>query len=182
MGISNTIRPAGLGARQALWIGAAALFMLPVIASLLTQEMAWSIGDFALFAAMLLGVCGSYEMAMLLSDHRAYRLGFALTLFGVFVLVFANLAVGIIGSENNPANLIFFAIPLAGVLGALISRFKARGLSRTLYVMASMQVLAAPLFGSGDLVFAVFVSAMFTAIWLAAAAAFHWAAREARAA
>lgn len=178
MGLSDVAGAEGLVSRKALWIGAAVLFSLPMIASLLTTEIAWSFGDFALFGSMLLGVCGCYELAMILSSNRAYRLGFGLTLFGMFVLVFVNLAVGIIGSEDNPANLAFFVIPLAGVAGALLSRCAARGLARTLYVMAAMQGLAALLAPASELMLMVLVTAVFTAIWLAAAAAFRLAARD----
>lgn len=144
--------------------------------------MAWSLGDFALFGAMLLAVCGSYELAMILSDQRAYRLGFGLTLLGMFLLVFANLAVGIIGSEDNRANLAFFGIPLVGIVGALIARLSARGLATTLYVMAGLQVAAALLFPAQDRVFMLLVTGIFTTLWLAAAQAFNVAARDSRAA
>jgi hypothetical protein len=177
MGFSNAAPPTGLHARRVLWIGAAALFALPLVASLLTQEMAWSFGDFALFGSMLLAVCGSYELAMILSDKRAYRLGFGLTLLGMFLLVFANLAVGIIGSEENPVNLAFFGIPLVGIAGALITRLSARGLATTLYVMAVLQIAAALLFPAQDMVFMLLVTGIFTALWLAAAQAFSVAAR-----
>jgi hypothetical protein len=178
MGFSNTTQPTGLHARRVLWIGAAMLFSLPLVATLLTQEMAWSFGDFALFGSMLLAVCGSYELAMILGDKRAYRLGFGLTLCGMFLLVFANLAVGIVGSEENPANLAFFGIPLVGIAGALITRLSARGLATTLYVMAVLQVAAALLFPAQDMIFMLWVTGIFTALGLAAAQAFRIAARD----
>lgn len=178
MGRLNAEGPAGLDARTALWFGAALVFSLPLIASLLSSEMNWSFADFALFGAMVFGVCAMYELGMYISSNRAYRLGFALTLFGMFVLVFVNLAVGIIGSEDNPANLAFFGIPLVGVTGALLSRFSARGLARTLSVMAISQVSAAFLAPASDLMLMALVTGVFTTLWLAAAQAFRVAARN----
>ncbi len=178
MGLLNAARPTGLKVRETLWFGAALVFSLPVIASLLSSEMAWSLADFALFGSMIFGVCALYEMAMIVSSSRAYRLGFALTLFGMFVLVFANLAVGIVGSEDNPANLAFFAIPLVGIVGALWSRLSSPGLSRTLYVMAALQVAASLLAPVDGITFMVLVTVVFTALWLAAAQAFRIAGSD----
>jgi len=179
MGLLSDRRPNGLEARKALWIGGAAVFALPVIAALLSREMNWSLGDFAVFGVMVFGVCALYELAMRVSSNRHYRFGFAIALFGMFVLVFVNLAVGVIGDEGNPANLAFFAIPLVGVVGALGSRLAPRGLARTSYVMAALQVAASLLAPPSDFWLMVWVTAVFTALWLAAAQAFSAAARDA---
>ena len=164
-------------ARRPLWIAASALFLAPAVAMLLTQEVAWGPGDFALFGGMLLAVCGAYEFAVRFSAHRSYHLGVALTAVGMFLLVFVNLAVGIIGGEDNPANLAFFAIPLVGLIGAALTRARALGLARTLTVMAAMQVAAAFLAPASEWAPMLIGTAVFVALWTAAAQAFRSAAR-----
>ena len=57
------------------------------------------------------------------------------------LLVWINLAVGIIGSENNPANLMYFGVIFVGVIGAGIARFRARGMARALFATAFAQAL-----------------------------------------
>jgi hypothetical protein len=57
------------------------------------------------------------------------------------VLIWVNGAVGIIGSENNSANLMYFAVPLVGLIGAAIANLKPRGMSRTLLAMGVTQAL-----------------------------------------
>jgi hypothetical protein len=65
-----------------------------------------------------------------------------------------------------------------GIAGALSTRLSARGLATTLYVMAVLQVAAALLFPAQDMIFMLWVTGIFTALWLAAAQAFRIAARD----
>src|SRR5690625_3892807 len=52
--------------------------------------------------------CGHpLEIAVRKSTLRTYRLAVAVALFTAFCLVWANGAVGIIGAENNPINLLY---------------------------------------------------------------------------
>ena len=57
-------------------------------------------------------------------------------MLGAFLLTWMNLAVGIIGNEENPANLMFFAIPVVGMVGALTVRFESRGMAHALVATA----------------------------------------------
>jgi len=60
---------------------------------------------------------------------------------GVLLLGWVSGAVGIIGSEDNPVNLMYWAVFAVGLIGSLISRFKPRGMARTLFATALVQVL-----------------------------------------
>ena len=74
-----------------------------------------------------------------------YKLAFGIGLAGVLLLGWVNGAVGIIGNEDNPANLLYGAVVFVGLVGSILSRFHARGMSRTLYVAAVVQFLV-PIF------------------------------------
>ena len=63
----------------------------------------------------------------------------------MFFLGLANGAVGIIGSENNPANLMYWAVFAVRIIGSLISRLRSRGMRITLFITAFVQ-LAIPVF------------------------------------
>ena len=50
-----------------------------------------------------------------------------------------NLAVGVIGSEENPANLMFGGVLAVGIVGAVVARFRPRGMARALVSTAVAQ-------------------------------------------
>ena len=162
--------------RALVWGGAAGLLLLPLLAMQFTREVDWDGRDFAVFAVMLLIPCGTFELAMRLSPSPAYRAGFGLAAVAAFLLVWVNLAVGMIGSEENPYNLWFCAVLATGLIGALISRFRARGMMRTLGAAAIAQALIsgiALLVGSDPL--GALLSGFWILFWLASARCFHYA-------
>lgn len=166
--------------RLAIWGTAAAVLLLPAVAMQFTSEVNWGPGDFFTFGAMLLFVCGGYELATRLTGNRAYRLATGIALIGAFLLTWVNLAVGIIGNEANPANRIFFAIPVVGVTGALIARFEPRGMARALFSTAIAQALAAAVAltaGWEDTRAVIGLTVFFVLLWLASAELFRRAAR-----
>ena len=55
------------------------------------------------------------------------------------MLVWINLAVGIIGSEDNPANLMYGGVLAVGVAGAVAARFRPGGMARALAATALAQ-------------------------------------------
>jgi hypothetical protein len=54
-----------------------------------------------------------------------------------------NLAVGLIGSEDNPANLMYFGVLAALIIGAFIARLEPHGMARALFATALAQALVA---------------------------------------
>lgn len=113
------------------------LLTIPLIAMQFTSEVVWSLSDFIIAGMLLMGTGIIYKLLTRRSARTAYRVatGFAL-LSGLF-LIWANLAVGIIGSENNAFNLIYFAVIAIGLIGAPIVRYSAR---RMALVMGGMSV------------------------------------------
>lgn len=80
---------------------------------------------------------------MLLSGSTAYRIAVACAVIGVLLLTWLNLAVGIIGSEDNPANLMYFGLLAIGAVGALVVRFRPPGMARVMLAVAMVQLLIA---------------------------------------
>ena len=107
--------------RLAVWGTAAGLLLLPAIAMQLGVEgVLWTASDFVVMGVLLGSCCLAYEVATRMSGSTAYRLGFAVAIVLGFLLVWINLAVGIIGGEANPANLVFAGVLAVGLVGALI--------------------------------------------------------------
>lgn len=123
------------------WGGAAALLLTPLVAMQFTPEVNWTIGDFV-FAGVMFGTVGVVmELTVRASRSIAYRAGVAFALASAFFLIWVNLAVGIIGDEDNPANLMFFGVVLIGVLGSLLARFRPRGMAVAMSVAAGAELL-----------------------------------------
>ena len=122
---------------------AALVLLLPLVAMRFTDEVAWDVADFALAGAMLAGACGAHELAARTTGSIAYRAAVGIAVLAAFVLIWMNLAVGIIGSEDNPANLMYAGVLATGLLGALIVGFQPGGMARALAATALAQALVA---------------------------------------
>ena len=128
--------------RILVWLtGIAMLLSIPLIAMQFSTEVQWQLSDF-LIMAIALGVLGlSYEWIARRSDKLKYRIAFALALAGLFLLFWVNAAVGIIGNEAQPANLLYGLVFITGISGGVISKFKAPGLAKTTAAMALVQMM-----------------------------------------
>lgn len=162
--------------RLALWGSAAAVLLAPLIAMQFTDEVAWTALDFAVFGTMLFAACGAYELVARLSTHIAYRAGVAVAIVAGFILVWMNLAVGIIGDEDNPANLMYGGVLLVGVSGALIGRFRPGGMAKALVATAVAQIVVAVVALVAGLGYTFILTGFFVALWLTSARLFRKAA------
>ena len=115
--------------------------LIPFIAMQFTDEIKWDLTDFLLMGIVLCGIGFAYELIALKSKKTTYRMAFIIGLLGAFLLFWVNGAVGLIGSENQDANLLYGAVFIVGLFGSLISRFKANGMSITLLVVAIVQMM-----------------------------------------
>jgi hypothetical protein len=166
--------------RIAVWGTAALVLLLPLVAMQFTEDVAWDLADFAIFGAMLVGACGTYELAARERDNSAYRAAVGVALAAAFILVWMNLAVGIIGNEENPANLMYGGVLAIGIIGAVIARFQPHGMARALVATALAQTLVAVIAliaGLGGLGHTLILTGLFVALWLTSARLFQKAAQ-----
>ena len=176
----------GNGWRIAAWGGAAALLLLPLVAMQFTDDVTWTASDFATFGAMLLAAGGLFELGMRMGGGWAYRAAFAVAVAAAFLLVWVNLAVGFLGSEDNPANLLFLGVFAVAGIGATLARFQTAGMARAMLATAVTQVLiggtglasglASP--GTDGIYEVVMGSSLFATLWLISAGLFRLAARR----
>ena len=118
------------------WVIPVGLLMIPVVA-----RWPWTLSDFIFAGAMFAIVGGLFELAVQASGSWAYRGGAAVALAASFLLVWINGAVGIIGNEDNPLNLIFFAVIATALFGAVVTRFRADGMARAMTLAAGINAL-----------------------------------------
>ena len=84
--------------RIVAWGSAALLIVAPLLAMQVTDQVDWGVFDFV-FAAMLIGGVGAgWELALRMTRNRAWRVAIAMALAAAFLLIWAELAVGIISA------------------------------------------------------------------------------------
>lgn len=166
--------------RIAVWGGAALLMLAPAIATRLSDGMQWDAGDFILIGAMLLAGCGLFELLMRKTDSWAYRAGALVALAAAFLTFLAAGSVGLIGSDDEPANALYLGVIALGAAGAAVARLRPRGMARAMAAAAAANVLAgvAGAILVADLRGAVLATALFTPMWLLSAWLFAKAARK----
>ncbi|HEX8365127.1 MAG TPA: hypothetical protein VF603_07575 [Allosphingosinicella sp.] len=173
---------AGLGRRGFPWrlLGwgiAAALLVLPLVAMQFTDEVNWTPLDFV-FAAVLFGSVGlAFEMTVRKTGNMAYRGGVAVTLAAAFLTVWVNAAVGMIGAEDNPYNLLFLGVVVLASFGAIVARFRPAGMALA-SLLAAVAQAGLGLGGLSADPRGGVLSTGFALLWLLAAALFYNAAKR----
>jgi hypothetical protein len=119
--------------------------------------------------------------------NTAYKFAVGVALAAALLLVWLSLGVGIIGRDGDPANRMYFGVLAVGFIGALIARFRPRGMARALFAAALAQTLVAAiaLFArlgypwSGPLELSI-LNGFFVALFVASAWLFRRAAQGSR--
>lgn len=120
----------------------ACILLIPAGAMLFKAEgWAWSPGDFVVAWIAMTAVGFAYRLIARKSVNTAYRLATGIGLGAGFLLLWINGAVGLIGSEENPANLLYGGVLLVGAVGATLARLEPEGMARALGVTALAQFL-----------------------------------------
>ncbi len=118
------------------------ILLIPLAAMAFNVDgWAWGPGSFVLAWVLMAGAGLAYKVISSQATGPAYRVATALGVFTGLALVWINAAVGFIGSEDNPANLLFAGVWVIGAIGAVIARFKPAGMARALAATALAQFL-----------------------------------------
>lgn len=166
-------------------LATALLLTLPLVAMQVTDEVVWSLFDFVVAGTLLFGTGLLYELAARKAGNVVYRAAAGVALAGALLLVWVNLAVGVIGSEDNPANLMYLGVLAVGIVGAAVARLRPHGMARALFATALAQAVVAvialvaglglPESGPMEIVLG---NGLFVALFAGAAALFREAARK----
>lgn len=159
------------------------ILLLPLVAMLFTDEVAWEAGDFIAAAVLLFGAGLTYELIVRKSTIVAYRAAVGLAIVTAFILIWVNLAVGLIGNESNSANLMYVGVLAIGVIGAIIARLRSHGMVFALSAMALAQTLVAVIalivvmrqYPEAAVTGTMIANAFFVALWAASALLFKHA-------
>lgn len=177
--ISMSGNPLWRGLRWVVLGGAAVLLSLPAVAMWFGVEgVVWTAADFVVMGVMLGLVCVAFEVAVRVARSHAYVVAAGLAVAVGFLTTWSNLAVGIIGNEDNPVNLVFFGVSAVALVGAAFARLRPSGMARAMVAAAVAQAAAcvAALVLDGARVFVI--TGVFLAMWLLSALLFRKAGRE----
>jgi hypothetical protein len=118
------------------------ILMIPAAAMLFKVEgWAWDAADFIIIWVIVAGAVAAYQFVASKAAHRAYRVAAGIAVTTGLILMWINGAVGLIGSEDNPANLMYGGVLAVSLTGAAIARLQPLGMARTLFATAVAQFL-----------------------------------------
>lgn len=158
------------------------ILLLPLLAMQFTDEVVWGLADFIIAGVLIFGTGLAYELVVRKGGTTTYRAAIGMGLATTLFLIWVNLAVGLIGSEDNPANALYIGVLIVGIIGTSIARFRPRPMMYTLLAMAVTQALVpfiALLIWSPPINFGVVqvlgVNALFVALFVGSAMLFRGA-------
>ena len=129
--------------RRSLWTTPAIitvlLLMIPTLGNQFVDGWNWPLRGFVLFGTLIFGLALAFQLITRNIDAAAYRLALGITLvfsFGVFWGNWVQAA-----DDINPAALAYLIVPVVGVIGAVIARFRPAGMSVALSAMAVTQAV-----------------------------------------
>jgi hypothetical protein len=166
-------------------VGGVALATAFILLVPLLAGWAWDLADFVVAGALIFGTGLTFVLAARKAGNIAYRFAVGVALAAALLLVWINLAVGVIGTEDDLANSMYVGVLAVGIIGAIIARFRPPGMARALSATALAQALVAVIaliFGFGSSlsppVEILALNGFFVALFVGSALLFRYAARE----
>lgn len=120
-----------------------ALLLIPLIAMQFSGDVVWTLSDFIFAGILIFGTGLTYKLITRKSGNITYRVAVGFALFAGLFLIWTNLAVGIIGSENNSFNTLYFGVIAVGIIGSVMARFQSDKMPFTMFAMAFAQAVVA---------------------------------------
>lgn len=128
-------------------LGALAALMVPLVASRLVPGWNWPAGSFVFVYVLFFGTGMAYALIARKMGAWSYKAGVGVALVAGFALGWSNMVH--VADSENPALLVYYGVLVVGLIGAWLARLEARGLARTLFVMAAILALIALMLPSG---------------------------------
>ena len=119
-------------------LATALILLVPLLA-----DWPWTLFDFVIAGALIFGTGLTFVLVARKAGNIAYRAAVGVALAAAFLLIWINLAVGIIGNSGDLANSMYIGVLVVGIVGAIIARLRPLGMARALFAMALAQALVA---------------------------------------
>jgi hypothetical protein len=136
----------GGGRRRSLWkapaLFAALILSIPLLRSLFVSGWDWDVRVFLLVGAVgtvLFAMGLAFQMVIRNLGTTVYQVAVGVALVTTFVLVWGNFVQA--ADDVNPAAMMYLSVPIVGIIGAAVARFRPDGMARALFVTALAQAL-----------------------------------------
>jgi hypothetical protein len=117
------------------------LLSIPLAAMKFYTGVVWTFSDFIIAGTLIFGTGLLYKLFARFRPEVLFKTGMGLALITGLLLIWVNMAVGIVGSENNPFNLVYFTVVAAGLLSGFWVQFKPTRLMVVISVMAILMIV-----------------------------------------
>jgi hypothetical protein len=117
------------------------ILSIPLIAMQFTQEVKWSVGDFMVMGILIFSMALAYVLLARYVPNFIYRVAIGSAIGTTFLMIWANLAVGLIGAGPHAGNLMYIGVVGVVIMGTYFSRFSASGMELAMFGAALSLVL-----------------------------------------
>ncbi len=108
--------------------------------------------DFLLLGVLAAAAITAFMVLKARKPHNSnYKFAVGLALAAALLLFWVNGALGIIGSGDNDANMMYAGVLAVGFAGALLARFQPTGMAHAMFATASAQLMVAVIASSAGL-------------------------------
>lgn len=119
----------------------ALILCIPLVAMQFTAAVQWTLADFIVAGGLLYGSLFGFRWMTSRRPSRPFSTGAALAIFSGLLMIWATLAIGIIGNESEPINQLYLCLAVGLVVFSALGRFEAPALSRLMFGAAVIQAL-----------------------------------------
>jgi hypothetical protein len=163
----------------------ALILLVPLVAMQSTSEVVWDLTDFLVAGVLLAGAGLALDLALTRGGNAAYKAAAGIALVAALLLVWVNLAVGIIGEPDEPINVMYVGVLAIGIAASIVARLRPEGMTRALLATALAQasvaviaVIAGNAVPGSSVAEIVGVNGLFVALFAGSAWLFRRAARR----
>ena len=132
----------GGGRRRSLWkspaLITAIILLILLLASHFVDGWNWPPGAFVVVGTLVFGIGFAYELVTRNRDAIAYRAAVGIAFAAAFLLAWVNF---VQLADVTRAAVMYFGVPIVGVIGAAVARLRPNGMARALFVTALAQAL-----------------------------------------
>jgi len=133
----------GGGRRRSLWkspaLITALVLLIPLLGNHFVDGWNWDLRGFVLAGTLIFCTGLTFELVTRNVDTIAYRAAVGVALVATFLLIWMNFVQ--VADDVNPAAVMYFAVPIVGIIGAAMARFQPGRMARALFATALAQAL-----------------------------------------
>jgi hypothetical protein len=119
------------------------ILTIPLVAMQFTDQVDWSVSDFIIMGILIFTMVLAFVLITRQAINLMYKAAIAGTVGTTFLMIWANAAVGLIGSGPHAGNFMYAGVVAVVIVGTYLSRFTARGMELAMFGTAVSLVLIA---------------------------------------